>query len=223
MLVLPSSTRPAGLAAAHDGGRVRRPVALEHARAGRRGHVADAEQVLVGDRDARDAAAALVCRARGPARACAPRRRAGRRSARRCAPPCGSGRRRPPPRRSARGRRAAARSPRRSCASTSRPAIRRRSGERGSRPPCARARARAAPRAATAAAATSSPSTLTRSSACDVGGTSARSSEAMRPTWSRMPARSRARRLELVGLEPDVREGSGVPNVVRRQAHGSGV
>ena len=30
-------------------------------------------------------------------------------------------------------------------------------------------------------------------------------------------------RLELVGLERDVREGGGVPHVVRGQAHGSGV
>ena len=30
-------------------------------------------------------------------------------------------------------------------------------------------------------------------------------------------------RLELLGLEPDVREGGGVPNVVRGQAHGFGV
>ena len=53
------------LAAAHDGRRVRRPVALEDARPGRRRHAADAEQILVGDGHAGDSAAAfLIQRAR---------------------------------------------------------------------------------------------------------------------------------------------------------------
>ena len=59
---------PLGLAAAHHGRRVGRPVALQHARSRRRRHAADAEQILVGDR------ARPRCRCGRPAssaRACA--------------------------------------------------------------------------------------------------------------------------------------------------------
>ena len=59
---------------------------------------------------------------------------------------------------------------------------------------------------------------FTSSSGCEVGGTSARSSSAIRPMWSRMPARSRARPRPRP-LEPDAGEGGGVPHVFRGQAH----
>ena len=168
------------LAAAHDGRRVRRPVALEDARAGRRRHAADAEQILVGDRHAGDAAApGRVQRARTREHplgidvqehveiAVRARR-------------CGRGRPRRRPRRSARARRAGARSPPRSCGRRrGRPS----GADRGTRKPSA-VRSGASSSSCSrghGSRGTSSPSTFTRSSACEVGGTSARSSDAMRP------------------------------------------
>ena len=55
-----ASARPRPARFAHGGGRVRRPVALEDARAGGARHVLDAEEVLHGERDAGERALAAV-------------------------------------------------------------------------------------------------------------------------------------------------------------------
>ena len=221
MFVLPTLDEPVGLAAAHDGRRVGRPVALEHARAGRRRHAADAEQILVGDRHARDAAAPfLVERARSREGALRIDVQEDVQLAveRLDAVEVGL-------RDLLAGQLARVQQPRDLLGARrveSSVGIRRRSGGRESRPPCAPAPARAAARAATARA----ERPRRARSRGRAGATSAarRRGRARRSgRCGRGCPRARRERLELVRLQPDMGECGGIAHVVGRQAHGFGV
>ncbi len=210
-----------GLAATHDGRRVRRPVALEHAGARGGRHPARAQEILVADRARPGGRSARPRRCAPRRRACARRRRAGRRAARRRARRCARGRS-SRPRRTRRSRAARRRAISSAVVrSGSMSAIRstRRSVGRGSRRRPGRARARASPRAARTDAARPRRSGSRARAGCDVGG-HVREVELRDAADVLEDAREIAQEaVDLVVGEADAGQAGGVQHVVAVESH----